>query len=185
MQPRRYHMNKKFLCFLLIIPVLLFSFSADAKRRKRKKLRKWSVAASNGYTFHQRSSSMLGGKNLTAYDGQMKSYFSSLEVARNYGRYEVGSRLQFYEEAFVSPFVKLNFIKNYKRNALVPFLILGISPSSLAGAYFRLGLNLFFKRYFSLSPFLGAYFWYNVRDLDDYQKYNFHLNGGISLTVHL
>lgn len=178
-------MNKKFFCFLLITPILLFSFSADAKKRKRRKLRKWSVAASNGYTFHQRRPSMSGDEKLIAYDGQMKSYFSSLEVARNYGRYEVGSRLQFYEEAFVSPFVKLNFIKNYKRNALVPFLILGISPSSLAGAYVRLGLNMFFKRYFSLSPFLGTYFWFNARKLSDYQKHNFHLNVGISLTVHL
>ena len=155
------------------------------KKRKRRKLRKWSIAASNGYTFHQRTASMSGSEKLIAYDGQMKSYFSALEVARNYGRYEVGSRIQFYEEAFASPFVKVNFIKNYKRNAFVPFLTVGISPSSLAGVYARLGLNMFFKRYYSFSPFVGTYFWINTRKLSNYQKYNFHLNGGISLAIHL
>lgn len=177
-------MNKKLLCLFLITPVLLLSFSADAKKRKRRKLRKWSIVASNGYTFHQRTSSMSGSEKLIAYDGQMKSYFSALEVARNFGRYEVGSRLQFYEEAFVSPFVKVNFIKNYKRKSFVPFMILGVSPSSLAGVYARLGLSLFFKRYFSFSPFLGTYFWFNIRKLSNYRDYNFHLYGGLSLAIH-
>ena len=177
-------MNKKLICLLLITPVLLLSFSADAKEKKRRKLRKWSVAASNGYTFHQKRSSMSEGE-LIAYDGQMKSYFSALEVARNFGRYEVGSRIQFYEEAFVSPFIKVNFIKNYKRKSFVPFMILGVSPSSLAGIYARLGLSLFFKRYFSFSPFLGAYAWFNLREVPNYRKYNFHLHGGLSLAIHL
>ena len=173
---------KSAFVFLFAGLILATSLSAEARKRKRRSgLRKWSVSAVNGYTFFQTERPR---SKQQAYDGQMKSFFSSLEVARNFGRFEAGARLQFYEEAFVSPFIKLNFIKNTKRRAFIPFMITGLSLSSLTGVYARLGLSLFFKRYFAFSPFVGTYFWYNTRGLSDYSDYNLLINGGASLSLH-
>ena len=182
---------KSALVFLFAGLLLAASLSADARKRKKRRsgLRKWSVTAVNGYSFLQTERPRESEKPPPAYDGQMKSYFSSLDLARNFGYFEAGARLQFYEEAFVSPFIKWNFIKNTRRRTFIPYMITGLSISSLGGVYARLGLSLFFKRYFALSPFVGTYFWYKMRGeskvLKPYSDYNWLFHGGMSLSIYL
>ena len=146
----------KTFSFFLIYLAFLVSPPSEAKKRRRK-IRKWSVSTTNGYTFHQRKKD---AGSVSTFGGQMDAFFSSFEMTRNFGHYEVGLRLQQSQAVFASPFVKFNFIKNRRRNDFVPFMILGVSPSALLGVYARVGLNLFFYRYFSLSPFVGSYVWF-------------------------
>ena len=155
---------------------------SEAKKRRRK-TKRWSVSASNGYTFYQRAkNSESKTDNL---DGQMDPFFSYLEVARNFGHYETGLRLQLSKAAFVSPFVKVNIIKNYRKNDFVPFVVFGISPAILAGFYTKIGINLFFfRRYVSLSPFVGGYFWFRTRHASGYGKYHWYVHGGVSTAFH-
>lgn len=186
---------KKKMIFLLGLAFLLSSLPVEAKKRRkrrRKAPRKWSVSVSSGYTFYQKdkkSIEITGQGNATdssSFDGQMSTFFSSLELARNFGYYEIGGRLQFSKETFFSPFVKWNFIKNKRRKTFIPFLILGVSPASLMGVYGRAGLNLFFNRYFAFSPFVGGFFWFKARRDLPYKakKYNFYFNGGASLNLY-
>lgn len=178
-------MGKSFY-FILVCFCFLISPPSEAKKR-RKKVRKWNVSTSNGYTFWQYkkiSSSTSSSGIAKRFDGQMNKFFSSIEVARNFGHYEFGGRLQLDGEAFVSPFVKLNFIKNKRRNDFVPFVILGVSPSLLTGFYARAGINLFFKRYFAFSPFVGGYFWVRTGAGSKHGNYNLHANGGFSASLY-
>ena len=163
---------------------------SEAKKRRRK-TKRWSVSVSNGYTFHQRAenSSSKTDKNSSlktdSLDGKMDPFFSYLEIARNFGHYETGLRLQLSKAAFVSPFVKVNIIKNHRKNDFVPFVVFGISPAILAGFYTKIGINLFFfRRYISLSPFVGGYFWFRTRHGSDYGKYNWYAHGGLSSSFH-
>ena len=183
---------KRKMIFLLSL-AFLFSLPAEAKKRKRrKKLRKWSISVSNGYTFYQKEKNIFSGAlqvpapDPSSFDGQMDTFFSSLEIARNFGYYEIGGRLQYSKNSFFSPFVKWNFIKNKRRNDFVPFLILGVSPSALMGFYGRAGLNLFFNRYFAFSPFVGWFFWFKAKRNLSYKpkKHNFYFNGGVSVSLY-
>ena len=173
-------MTKFFYAFLICLAFLM-SPPSEAKKR-RKKIRKWSVSASNGYTFYRRAKTSFSEAD--SLDVQMNPFFSYIEMARNFGRYETGLRLQFTKAAFVSPFVKLNFIKNRRKNDFVPFVIFGISPAALTGVYIKAGINLFFKRYLSLSPFVGSYVWFRIRATSDYGKYNWYAHGGLSTSFH-
>ena len=170
---------------ILIVLSLVFLMSFEALGAKRKK-RKWSLTISNGYTFHSMNEKSREGESPEhgiGTDGQMNYFFSNLELRRNFGRYEVGGKIQLFREALISPFIKINFTKNRSRTSIIPYLTLGFVPARLMGAYTRLGLDLAINRYFVLSPFVGCYAWHKIK-ISSYERKNIHFNGGLNVTLY-
>ena len=139
----------------------------------------------NGYTFYELKKSGVEESSATGIgvDGQMNTFFSNLEIRRNFGRYEVGGKIQFFDEAFISPFVKINMAKNRSRTGVIPYVTLGVVPAQLTGVYARLGLDLRVNSYFAISPFLGVFSWYKIKNAP-YERYNVHVHGGLSTTLY-
>ena len=159
---------------------------ATTERKARKDGRKWSVSFTNGRTFHnlKKKNSAAASTDISGYDGQMNPFFSSLEISRNFGYYEVGGKLQIFDYTFVSPFVKINLRKNHLRARIIPSLIFGVAPSPLWGGYARAGLSWFFNPYISFRPFFGIYSWYREKPHKHYVKFNLHLNFGLTVTLY-
>ena len=172
---------------LLAVLIVLYGsgFSADA-RKKSKKNRTWSLSITNGYTFYnlKDKNSPAASTDLSGYDGQMNTFFSSLEISRNFGYYEVGGKLQLFDYAFVSPFFKINFRRNHRRARIIPSLTLGVVPAPLWGGYARTSLSWFFNSRFSLRPFIGVYGWYRKNPHKHYIKYNLHIHTGITTSIY-
>ena len=175
-------MKKQFLFFILVSLCFLSPVESSVKKR-RVFSRKWSLSLTNGYSFrqHKKSVEIL---DLGDTEG-INRFFSSLEISRNFGYYEVGARIQSSNHLpFVSPFLKWNGNKNNSRAHIVPSLTWGIVPSHLMGSWLRLGLGLSLNSYVSISPFMGVYAWYKIKDDPKYNKYNFYLNAGLRISLY-
>ena len=173
------------LVFLAFFLCFLAPMESSAKKR-RVFLRKRSLSFTNGLTFHQLKKSSAKDPLKEPWgeiDGQMQAFFSSLEMARNLGRYEIGAKIQT-NPIFVSPFFKWNFNKNNSRASIIPSLTIGFIPSYLMGCWLRLSLGLSLNRYVSLEPFLGGYAWYKIKNLASYERYNWHLNTGLRINLY-
>ena len=160
-----------------------------AKKRNYSK-RVLSMSFVNAYTFHslkqENSSAHPPGDpaRMVEGDGQMYLTFSAIELARNFGRYELGARIQNISTNFISPFFKFNFIKNYSKSIIVPSLTLGLVPSKLFGAWSRASLSVYLSHYSTLEPFIGVYSWYKLSDeLSSYIKSNTHLHAGLRINL--
>lgn len=171
---------------LLAVLIILCGsgFSADA--RKRPKNRTWSLSIASGYTFYnlKEKNSPAASTEVSGYDGQMNTYFSALEISRNFGYYEVGGKIQLFDHTFISPFFKFNFFRNHRRARIVPSLTLGVVPSPLWGGYARFGLSWFLNPHFSIRPFCGIYGWSRGKPRKDYIKHNIHINAGIAISIY-
>ena len=174
---------KKNIILITLALVFLMSFQAlGAKRKKRK----WSMTVSNGYTFYSMNKIDREGESPEhgiGTEGQMNFFFSNLELRRNFGNYEVGGKIQLFHEAFISPFIKINFAKNISRTAVIPYLTLGVVPARLTGAYMRFGLDIAINRYFSLGPYVGGYAWHKIKN-SPYERFNVQFNGGLNTTLY-
>ena len=174
-----------------------FESSEAARKRKRRKkaIRTWSVSVTSGYTLYQRfaekarrptNSKAAGWGGLEDRpEGQMHKLFSSLDLARNFGSYELGGKVQLAGHAFVSPFFKWNMAKNRYRTAIVPSLTVGIVPSSLTGVWLRLNLGLAIGRRAMLHPFVGAYGWAKTSKEAVTEKWGVHFNTGMTMSMYL
>jgi len=174
--------------FLLLIS-LFYPIDSLAKKKKYSK-RAFSLSLVNGYTFYPSRLSSAHSFNLDDAgqliygDGQMYSpFFSSLELARNFGRYELGARIQNISEAFITPFLKWNFIKNHSKYPLIPSLTWGVVPSRLLGSWLRASLALRLSHQSSLEPFLGFYGWYNL-GLIGFEKSGYHFHAGLRINLY-
>ena len=193
---------KKALFFMALAAFLLapFESSEAAKRKRRKKpIRTWSVSVSSGYNLFKRlsnkaqrpdaskSSQWISSSPETNIrrDGQMHKFFSSLDLARNFGHYELGAKIQFTGEAFVSPFIKWNMTKNRYKTAILPSLTFGVAPSHQFGAYLRLSLGLALNRRAMIHPFLGCYGWFKATKEVISEKWGLYANAGLSLSLFL
>lgn len=178
------HSMKKTLSGLMAVLIILclVGFSADAKTKHRK----WNLSITNGYTFYnlKDKNSAAASTDLSGYDGQMNKFFSSLEISRNFGYYELGGKLQLFDYTFISPFLKINFRRNHWRARIIPSLTLGVVPSSLWGAYGRASLSWFANPYLSFRPFIGVYGWYRGKPHGHYIKSNIHINTGFTVTMY-
>ena len=180
-------MKQVFLLFVLIS--LFYSVESSAKKRRFFK-RSLSISLVNGYTFYSsiKKNDAYGLNDpgrLIDGDNQMYSFFSSLELARNFGRYEIGARIQNIFIAFISPFFKFNFIKNYSKALIVPSLTIGLIPSDLMGGWLRGSLALSLGNYSSLEPFVGIYGWYKIKeDMPKYEKTNLHFHVGVRTNLY-
>ena len=172
------------LCFLVPIE------SSARKKRRRVYKKKWSISLTNGYSFYQyekkgdANDPMSIDTNWGGQEGQMYSFFSSLDISRNFGYYEVGAKIQNLGPTFVSPFVKINLTKNNSTAKIVPSVTLGVVPSFLAGVWLRAGLGLSLNRYISFTPFVGAYAWHKLKEDPKYEKLNLHVNTGLSINLY-
>ena len=174
------------------IPSLLAVFIAlcgpgfSAEARKKIKNRTWSLSITNGYTFYnlKEKNSPDASTEPSGYDGQMNTVFSSLEISRNFGYYEVGGKLQLFDHTFISPFFKINFRRNHKRARFIPSLIFGIVPSPLWGGYARIGFSWFSNSRLSFRPFIGVYGWHRSKPNKHYIKYNIHMNTGLTISIY-
>ncbi len=176
-------MYKRYGIVLLIFLAVGFSFESLGKRKRRKP--KWSVSVTNGYTFFsKRKNSVEAFKFWSHLDGQMNTHFSSVEVGRNFGSYEVGGKVQLIGSTFVSPYFKWNIVNKNKRNVFKPSLTIGVVPSHLGGAYAKLSLGLAMNSYLVLNPFVGFYAWYRMKDYVEYEKFNYHANAGLTLSMY-
>lgn len=186
---------KKYI-LLLISLSLCFLAPIESSARKKKKRRvykkKWSISLTNGYRIHQyrradardhmKIDSEWGGQ-----EGQMYRFFSSLDISRNFGYYEIGAKIQNLGPTFVSPFFKLNMAKNNSRSKIVPSVTLGVVPSRTMGGWLRAGLGLSLNRYVSFTPFVGAYTWYKIINggaSSGYEKWSYHINTGLSVSLY-
>ena len=170
----------------LTVLFLIQSIPASAEKKTRRGGRKWSLSFTNGRTFYNlnEKNSPAASTDISGYDGQMNPLFSSLEISRNFGYYEVGGKLQIFDYTFVSPFIKINLRKNRLRARIIPSLIFGVVPSPLWGGYARAGLSWFFNPYMNFRPFFGIYSWYRGKPHKHYIKFNLHLNFGLTVTVY-
>ena len=183
---------KKLFVFIALICCLAPLESSAKKRRVFK--RKWSLSLTNGYSLFSLPNSKASSRFSTEegnIEGQMNPFFSSLDISRNMGYYEIGAKIQSSGPAFVSPFFKWNLIKNNSRAGLVPSLSFGIVPAHIFGFWFRLGFALSLNRYISLTPFIGSYGFYKIKDDENavqngaiYQKYNIHFNSGLRVNLY-
>ena len=178
-------MYKKYGIIFLVLFVFGFGFESLGKRKK-KRSPKWSVSITNGYTFYskKKKSSINASEFWDHLDGQMNTFFSSLDVGRNFGYYEIGGRIQFIGPTFISPYLRWNMISKNKKNILKPALTLGVVPSDLVGAYAKLSLGIAVNRYLVIHPFAGFYAWYKNKDNVEYERFNHHANGGLSLNLY-
>ena len=179
---------KQLILFLSLFVFLMAPFSkAEARKKRKYSARKWSVSMVNGYSFYQakKSSADRPGEWLLTGEGQMHSFFSALELSRNFGHFEMGAKIQNKGSAFVSPFVKGNFNKNNSRASIIPSVTFGLVPSNgLFGSWLRASLGLSVNRYMSLEPFVGTYAWLKVKDNPKYEKYNWHLHTGLKINLY-
>jgi len=179
---------------ILFILTLSLSYSVfypmdSLAKKKRYSKRAFSLSLVNAYTFYSSlsSTSVYGPKDagqLIDGDGQMESVFSSLELARNFGRYELGARIQNISKTFISPFFKLNLIKNDSRYPLIPSFTLGLVPSELLGSWLRASLALKLNHHSSLEPFLGFYAWYKLTEMPEYEKSGYHFHTGLRINLY-
>lgn len=179
-------MKLRFLFFLMIS--LFYPIDSFAKKKRYSK-RAFSISLVNAYTFHSsnQSSNVYGPKDagrLIDGDGQMYSVFSALELARNFGRFELGARIQNISKTFVSPFLKWNLIKNYSKSPVIPSFTLGVVPSELLGSWLRAGLAFKLSHYSSMEPFIGCYGWYKLTDLPNYEKSGYHFHTGLRINLY-
>ncbi len=192
MNYQRLTMTKKiFLFFTLLTLSFMLPTEASAKKKRRIYKKKWSISLTNGYTaYTHKKGSVQSPTALDEYawgrqEGQMHSFFSSLDIARNFGYYEIGAKIQNLGPAFVSPFFKLNMRKNNSRAKIIPSITLGVVPALTMGSWLRVSLSLALNRYISFTPFGGIYGWYNTKDeAGDYLRWNFHVNGGLSINLY-
>lgn len=174
--------------WLFLMMSLSYPISALAKKKKYSK-RAMSVSLVNGYTFYSSIQEVnvydpKDARRLIDGDGQMYSFFSALELARNFGRYELGARIQNISNTFVSPFVKWNLIKNYSRSPVIPSITLGAVPSELFGFWLRGSLALSMGHHSSLEPFAGFYGWLKLSDLPEYEKSGYHFHSGLRINLY-
>ena len=168
----------------VFLALCVSGFSAEG--RSRSKNRTWSLSIANGYTFYnlKDKNSPDPSTELSGYDGQMNPLFSSLEISRNFGYYEVGGKLQLFDYTFISPFLKINFRRNHRRARMIPSLIFGVVPSPLWGGYVRGGFSWFLNSRLSFRPFVGVYGWYRSKPNKHYIKHNIHMNTGITISIY-
>ena len=183
---REYSLKLAFFSFLILS---LFPINSLAKKRRYSK-RTLSISVVNAYTFYsvkqENSSAHPPGDpaRIIEGDGQMYLTFSALELARNFGRYEIGARIQNISTNFISPFFKFNFIKNYSKSIVVPSLTLGFVPSRLLGAWSRASLSIYLSHHSTLEPFIGVYSWYKLTDdLSNHIKSNTHFHAGLRINL--
>ena len=180
----------KQLFLLCVLINLFYSVESSAKKRRFFK-RSLSISLVNGYTFYSsvKRVNVYGPKDagrLISGDSQMYPFFSSLELARNFGRYEIGVRIQNISTTFISPFFKLNFIKNYSKSLIIPSFTIGLVPSYLLGGWLRASLALSLGNYSSLEPFAGLYGWYKIKDqnMSEYEKTSLHFHAGLRINLY-
>lgn len=179
-------MKKQFLFYLLVSIFLLTPFQVGAKKRKKFQKR-WSLSVVNAYGFHNFPNKKGSERKPLEWgdlDGPMHPFFSSLEISRNLGYYEIGAKIQDSGPAFVSPFLKWNLIKNKGRKFFIPALTFGVVPSHIMGVWLRLGAGFSLNPYISFSPFIGASAYYKLKDDAKYEKYNIHLNTGLRINLY-
>ena len=177
---------KKQLLFLSFMSLcfLLPSHSSFAKKKRVFK-KNWSFSIVNGYTFHQQKKA--SARDVTEWgdlEGQMHPFFSSLEISRNLGYYEIGAKIQNLGPTFISPFFKWNWRKNNSKASIVPALTLGFVPSHIMGSWLRMEVGLSLNSYVSIAPFAGVFAWYKIKDDAKYEKHNFHLNAGLRISLY-
>ena len=178
----------KLKTFFFLMVCFFYPIDSFAKKKRYSK-RALSVSIVNGYSV---SSSNKGNNayspkdagRLIDGDGQMYPFFSALELARNFGRYEIGARIQNISNTFVSPFFKLNLIKNYSKSIVIPSFTLGFVPSQLLGGWLRGSLAFYLNHHSSLEPFVGFYGWYKIKDLPDYEKSGYHFHAGLRINLY-
>ena len=186
---------KRFFSFFALALFLLAPFeSAEAARkrkRKRQAIRTWSVSVTSGYTFAQRIAGKAPRPTIAKStdwnavpEGQMRKFFSSLDLARSFGFYELGGKIQLTGSAFVSPYFKWNMLKNKYRAPIVPSLTFGLVPSHLPGVYLRLSLGLALSRRAMIHPFAGVYGWMKTQEAVS-EKWGFHVNTGFTMSMFL
>ena len=189
----KFRIMKNQILFSLLLS-LFFMIPVKSSARKIKTFkRNWSVSIVNGYSFavYPKRKGIQNSKPSKRdpfawedLEGQMHPFFSSLEISRNMGYYEIGAKIQNLGPTFVSPFFKLNFPKNNSRAVIMPSLTLGIVPSHIMGAWLRVGVSLSLHRYFSIAPFIGVYSWYKIRDDARYEKNGRHWNTGLRINLY-
>ena len=177
---------KKLMGHFIMALALVSLFAPVSEAKKKSKLRKWSLSFVNGTTVWElRKIGATIGSDALGTDGQMNASFAYLEFARNFGYYELGGKIQVFRQTFVSPFIKLNFVKNTRKSRFIPFVSLGVVPSHLFGGYGKFGINLFVNRYVALTPFVGAFGWYKIKaSATKYEKHSVHANGGVALSLY-
>lgn len=173
------------LLFTILIPLFFLNpIKAEGKKRRAFK-RKWSLSLVNGYSFYQKKKpGIKAPTDWEGIDGQMNLFFSSLEISRNFGLYEIGAKIQNSAPTFVSPFFKWNWNRNNSRARFIPSLTLGIVPYYIMGGWLRMSLALSINRYASIAPFIGAFFWNKIKENPKYEKNNIHLNTGIRINLY-
>ncbi|MCY4321561.1 MAG: hypothetical protein OXC37_04045 [Bdellovibrionaceae bacterium] len=180
-------MKKLFLFFLIFVVLSPFNI-AEAQTKKSRKvfLRKWSLSLVNGYSFYSlKKSNIKKPFSLTDWeDGQTQEFFSALELARNFGLFEIGAKIQNTKQTFISPFLKLNSSKNYSNKNILGSLTFGFTPSILMGAWLRASLSLSVNKYLSLEPFMSIYAWHKIKEHPEYADQNLHLNTGLKINLY-
>ena len=179
-------MKQQLLLFSLVFLCLTPFLKAEAKKKRKTFPRKWSLSLINGYSFYERKKSNRHdpGTWTDWEDGQTQKFFSALELSRNFGRFEVGAKIQNTKHTFISPFLKWNLNKNLSRARIIPSVTVGLVPSILLGMWMRASLGLSISRYMSLEPFIGAYAWSKIKDQPDYEKYSWHLHSGLKINLY-
>lgn len=181
-------MIKKQLIFCLLISLSLFMpFKTEAKKKRKKNPRKWSLSIVNAYGFYNFPNKKGSQRQVLEWgdvDGPMHPFFSSLEISRNFGYYEAGARIQDSGPVFVSPFFKWNVFKNKGRPFLVPAVTFGLAPSHIMGIWLRISTGFSLNSYISLEPFIGASAYYKLKEDPKYEKYNIHLNTGLRINLY-
>ena len=180
-------MKQPVLIFSAILLILTPISNVEARKRKRKIFpRKWSISLVNAYSFYE----LKKPNASTPYtwtdweDGQTQKFFSALELNRNFGRFEVGAKIQNSKHTFISPFLKWNLNKNYSNASIVPAFTLGFVPSIVMGVWLRASLGLSVNRYLSLEPFVGSYAWHKIKGPPEYEKNSAHFHTGLKINLY-
>ena len=179
-------MQKQFL-FVLLLSILFTPLETEAKKKRRKFQRRWSFSIVNAYGFYNLPNKKISQRKVFDWgdvDGPMHPFFSSLEISRNLGRYEIGAKIQDSGPAFVSPFLKWNLKKNKGKTFLVPAITFGLVPSHIPGIWLRLGIGFSLNSYISFSPFLGISAYYKLKEDPKYEKYHTNLNVGLRINLY-
>ena len=179
-------MIKKQITFFLFISLFFIPLETEAKKKRKTFQRRWSFSIVNAYGFYNFPNKKGSQRKVFEWgdvDGPMHPFFSSLEISRNFGHYELGAKIQDSGSAFVSPFLKWNLNKNKGRNFFVPAVTFGLVPSHIMGAWLRLGTGFSFNSYVSFSPFIGMSAYYKLTEDPKYEKYNIHLNAGLRINL--
>ena len=179
-------MKRQFLLFSLVFLCLTPVLEAEARKRRKVFPRKWSISLVNAYSFYEiKKSNAAEPYTWTDWeDGQTQKFFSALELSRNFGRFEVGAKIQNTKHTFVSPFFKWNLNKNYSKASIVPSFTVGFVPSILLGAWLRASLGLSINRYVSVEPFVGVYAWDKIKDDPKYENYSAHFHTGLKINLY-